>query len=61
MNVRTTIGPISPYAFRASMAPMSAGTSVASFIKGNSNHEAGATSPDLSSKKEGSTGTMLGR
>jgi hypothetical protein len=43
------------------MAPMIAGTSVASSTKGNNHHEAGATLTDLSSEKEGSTKTMLGR
>ena len=61
MNVHTTIGPVGPYALRASMVPMRAGTFVASSTKGNYHHEAGATSPGLSSEKEGSTETMLGR
>jgi hypothetical protein len=61
MNVHTTTGPVSPYSFRALMAPMTADTSAASSAKGNNHHEAGATLPDLSSEKEGSTETMLGR
>ena len=61
MKVRTTTGQVNPYALRASKAPMRAGTFVASSARGNNRHDARVEPPSLSSMKEGSTGTKLGR
>lgn len=51
MKMRTTTGPVSPYALKASMAPRRASTSMASSTEGNNPHASKATPMGLASEK----------